>query len=82
MLDLHGEAWRRKDRYAEEPTNRAIAASGVLVVAIDRAQPGGAPLGLNVRTAHAAAVTPSCSQELARSLIVTRCMSRTQRRSS
>ena len=35
MLDLHGGAWRRKDRFAEEPMDRAIAASGVLVVAID-----------------------------------------------
>jgi acetyl esterase len=35
VLDLHGGAWRRKDRLAEEPMDRAIAASGVLVVAID-----------------------------------------------
>ena len=35
LLDLHGGAWRRKDRLAEEPMDRAIAASGVLVVAID-----------------------------------------------
>jgi len=35
VLDLHGGAWRRKDRFAEEPMDRAIAASGVLVVAID-----------------------------------------------
>jgi acetyl esterase/lipase len=35
MLDLHGGAWRRKDRLAEEPMDRAIAASGILVVAID-----------------------------------------------
>lgn len=35
LLDLHGGAWRRKDRFAEEPMDRAIAASGVLVVAID-----------------------------------------------
>src|SRR5262249_1911073 len=35
MLDLHGGAWNRKDRFAEEPMDRAIAASGVLVVAID-----------------------------------------------
>src|SRR5213080_1441430 len=34
VLDLHGGAWRRKDRLAEEPMDRAIAASGVLVVAI------------------------------------------------
>src|SRR5919106_5646093 len=35
VLDLHGGAWRRKDRLAEEPMARAIAGSGVLVVAID-----------------------------------------------
>jgi acetyl esterase/lipase len=35
VLDLHGGAWNAKDRRAEEPMDRAIAASGVLVVAID-----------------------------------------------
>jgi acetyl esterase/lipase len=35
LLDLHGGAWNRKDRTANEPMDRAIAASGVLVVAID-----------------------------------------------
>jgi acetyl esterase/lipase len=35
VLDLHGGAWNRKDRFAEEPMDRAIAASGVLVVAVD-----------------------------------------------
>jgi acetyl esterase/lipase len=35
LLDLHGGAWNNKDRRAEEPMDRAIAASGVLVVAID-----------------------------------------------
>src|SRR5439155_22204812 len=35
VLDLHGGAWRRKDRLAEEPMDRAIASSGVLVVAGD-----------------------------------------------
>jgi len=35
LIDLHGGAWNRKDRFAEEPMDRAIAASGVLVVAID-----------------------------------------------
>src|SRR5262245_61477880 len=35
VLDLHGGAWNGKDRRAEEPMDRAIAASGVLVVAID-----------------------------------------------
>jgi len=35
LLDLHGGAWNNKDRRAEEPMDRAVAASGVLVVAID-----------------------------------------------
>jgi acetyl esterase len=35
MLDLHGGAWNAKDRHAEEPMDRALASSGVLVVAID-----------------------------------------------
>jgi acetyl esterase/lipase len=35
VLDLHGGAWNRKDRFAEEPMDRALAASGLLVVAID-----------------------------------------------
>jgi acetyl esterase len=35
MIDLHGGAWNGKDRHAEEPMDRALAASGVLVVAID-----------------------------------------------
>src|SRR3984885_10244217 len=35
VLDLHGGAWNAKDRLAEEPMDRALAASGLLVVAID-----------------------------------------------
>src|SRR6266852_9409014 len=35
LLDLHGGAWNNKDRLANEPMDRAVAASGVLVVAID-----------------------------------------------
>src|SRR5713101_4788244 len=35
VLDLHGGAWNAKDRHAEEPMDRAMAASGLLVVAID-----------------------------------------------
>ncbi len=43
LLDLHGGAWYRKDRTANEPMDRAIAASGVLVVAIDMTLAGEAP---------------------------------------
>src|ERR1700760_3710806 len=35
VLDLHGGAWNRKDRFAEEPMARARAASGLVVVAVD-----------------------------------------------
>jgi acetyl esterase len=35
VLDLHGGAWNNKNRMAEEPMDRALAASGLLVVAID-----------------------------------------------
>jgi acetyl esterase len=35
VLDLHGGAWNKKDRFAEEPMDRALAQSGLLVVAVD-----------------------------------------------
>jgi acetyl esterase len=35
MLDLHGGAWNAKNRTAEEPMDRALASSGLLVVAVD-----------------------------------------------
>ena len=35
VLDLHGGAWNAKDRRAEEPFDRALAAAGALVVAVD-----------------------------------------------
>jgi acetyl esterase/lipase len=35
VLDLHGGAWNNKDRLAEQPMDRALAASGLLVVAVD-----------------------------------------------
>jgi len=35
VLDLHGGAWNNKNRFAEEPMDRALAASGLLVVAVD-----------------------------------------------
>src|SRR3989442_4115403 len=43
VLDLQGGAWQRRARKAEEPMDRAIAASGVLVVAIDMTLSGEAP---------------------------------------
>jgi len=35
VLDLHGGAWNSKNRLAEEPMDRALAVSGLLVVAVD-----------------------------------------------
>jgi len=52
VLDLHGGAWRRKDRLAEEPMDRAIAASGALVVAIDLTLSEEAPYPASVQDAH------------------------------
>jgi acetyl esterase len=52
VLDLHGGAWRRKDRLAEEPMDRVIAASGVLVVAIDLRLSEEAPYPASVQDAN------------------------------
>jgi acetyl esterase len=52
VLDLHGGAWRRKDRFAEEPMDRAIAASGVVVVAIDLRLSDEAPYPASVQDAN------------------------------
>jgi acetyl esterase len=52
VLDLHGGAWNRKDRLAEEPMDRAIAASGVLVVAIDMTLAPEAPYPACVQDAN------------------------------
>ena len=51
LLDLHGGAWQRKDRKAEEPMDRAIASSGVLVVAVDLTHSGEAPYPAAVQDA-------------------------------
>jgi acetyl esterase/lipase len=52
VLDLHGGAWRRKDRLAEEPMDRAIAAAGALVVAIDLRLSAEAPYPASVQDAN------------------------------
>lgn len=52
VLDLHGGAWNNRDRTAEEPMDRAIAASGVLVVAIDQTRAGEAPYPADVQDAN------------------------------
>ena len=52
LLDLHGGAWYRKDRSANEPMDRAVAASGLLVVAIDMTLAGEAPYPASVDDAR------------------------------
>jgi acetyl esterase/lipase len=55
ILDLHGGAWNRKDRLAEEPMDRALAASGLLVVAVDLTLAPEAPYPACVQDANYAA---------------------------
>jgi len=52
VLDLHGGAWNRKDRFAEEPMDRALAESGLLVVAVDLTLAGEAPYPACVQDAN------------------------------
>jgi len=51
VLDLHGGAWNAKDRHAEEPFDRALAAAGALVVAVDLTLAPQAPYPACVRDA-------------------------------
>jgi acetyl esterase/lipase len=55
VLDLHGGAWTRKDRLAEEPMDRALASSGLLVVAVDLTLASEAPYPACVQDANYAA---------------------------
>ena len=52
LLDLHGGAWNNKDRFANEPMDRAVAASGVLVVAIDMTLAPEAPYPASIQDAN------------------------------
>jgi acetyl esterase/lipase len=52
VLDLHGGAWNRKDRLAEEPMDRALASSGLLVVAVDMTVAPEAPYPACVQDAN------------------------------
>ena len=52
VLDLHGGAWNAKDRHAEEPMDRALATSGLLVVAIDMTLASEAPYPACVQDAN------------------------------
>lgn len=52
LLDLHGGGWNHRDRLAEEPMDRALAASGILVVAIDMTRAPEAPYPADVQDAN------------------------------
>lgn len=52
ILDLHGGAWNAKNRLAEEPMDRALASSGLLVVAIDMTLAPEAPYPACVQDAN------------------------------
>jgi acetyl esterase/lipase len=52
ILDLHGGAWNAKDRHAEEPMDRALASSGLLVIAIDMTLAPDAPYPACVQDAN------------------------------
>ena len=52
LLDLHGGAWNNKNRTANEPMDRALAASGVLVVAIDLTLAPEAPYPASLQDAN------------------------------
>lgn len=52
LLDLHGGAWNRKNLFANEPMDRAVAASGMLVVAIDMTLATEAPYPAMVQDAN------------------------------
>ena len=52
LLDLHGGAWNDKDRLANAPMDDALAASGILVVAIDMTLATEAPYPASVQDAN------------------------------
>ena len=52
LLDLHGGAWNDKDRLANAPMDEALAASGILVVAIDMTLAAKAPYPASVQDAN------------------------------
>ena len=71
VLDLHGGAWNRKDRFAEEPMDRALAASGLLVVAVDMTLAPEAPYPACVQDANYAVrwLKANAAERLARAVI-------------
>ncbi len=52
LLDLHGGAWNDKDRLANVPMDENLAASGILVVAVDLTWAPEAPYPVSVQDAN------------------------------
>ena len=52
LLDLHGGAWNDQDRTANAPMDERLAASGILVVAIDLRRAKEAPYPASVSDAN------------------------------
>ena len=52
LLDLHGGAWNSKDRFANEPMDRALASSGLLVIAVDLTLAPEAPHPASIQDAN------------------------------
>jgi acetyl esterase len=52
LLDLHGGAWNDQDRTANAPMDEKLAASGILVVAVDLRLAAEAPYPASVADAH------------------------------
>src|SRR5919107_3250940 len=52
LLDLHGGAWNEKDRTANAPMDEKLAASGLLVVAVDLTLAPEAPYPASVQAAN------------------------------
>jgi acetyl esterase/lipase len=52
MLDLHGGAWNDKDRFANVPMAENVAASGIVVVAIDMTLAPEAPYPASIQDAN------------------------------
>lgn len=52
LLDLHGGAWNNQDRTANAPMDENLAASGILVVAIDLRRAAEAPYPASIQDAN------------------------------
>jgi acetyl esterase/lipase len=51
IIDFHGGAWNAKDRFAEEPMDKALAQSGLIVVAVDLTLAKESPYPANIQDA-------------------------------